>query len=177
MEKEKIYILTSGKYSEYTIEKVFKTKEMAQRYMDNYSGYNCDEMEIEEYYFEDEEVEKMEIFEYVEARFKHNYISNETFFEFEILKSNSLYDDNIDNINNISIFDFKSSHFNFHEINIRITKNINQINYNKEKLKEKFNKIMLDMFAEIKSLKEIEQWTDEMIKEYFIEKYLKNINI
>lgn len=44
-----IYIVTSGSYSDYSIEEVFDNKELAQKYIDNYLRSSYDEPEIEEH--------------------------------------------------------------------------------------------------------------------------------
>ena len=52
MEKEKVYIVTSGSYSDYSIEKVFKSEEKAKIYSSTIS-----DSRIEEYVFADDLVQ------------------------------------------------------------------------------------------------------------------------
>lgn len=53
---KKVYIITSGEYSDYTIKAVFSTREKAEEYVDTHGS----DYRIEEYSVDDEQVEKKE---------------------------------------------------------------------------------------------------------------------
>lgn len=44
MEQKKVYIVTSGCYSDYIIDAIFSTRELAEEYIDNGNGYNDSEI-------------------------------------------------------------------------------------------------------------------------------------
>ena len=66
MESDKVYIVTSGDYSDYTIEAVFSTIEKAKEYVDAHGSDYC----IEKYPVDDAEVKKNESIWLVSVKWK-----------------------------------------------------------------------------------------------------------
>lgn len=69
MEK-KIYIVTSGEYSDYGIERVFSTKEKANEFVQQHGS----DFRIEEFVIDDEKVKKEEKIWYVEINIDDNSV-------------------------------------------------------------------------------------------------------
>jgi len=154
---KRVYLVTAGCYSDYRIIRAFLDKNKAESYMKI-----CNEPDLNE--LEEYELSDDKIFIpvcYIEVNYYigkiPSYINDK--YNFKIIKSNSL-DTDINNIN----FTWYDDYGIFQSISIY--RYIHSKNFNKEKLKKKYRKICEDLEIQIKSLKEIEGWNKEMIREW-----------
>lgn len=143
----KIYVVTSGYYSDYRIQRVFTDKKLAQKYISMFNGY--DEAEIEEY-----ETEENDFHEITYIDVNYNAGGN---YNFKIRKSNTLDNNELD-VNFTQYYDWENG-------TIILRRVINNLNYNEECLKEKYLKVCHDLSAQIKHMKlegatqkDIQQW-------------------
>ncbi len=164
---DKVYIVTTGSYSDYRIRKVFIDEEKAKKYMKTVGeedAYN--EPQIEEWDIENNVPQRFILFR-SEMRIKQN---NEISFYMSHGKCNT-FDDHIEGLN--------GNHYWYRQGYIQIcifrSMNIQEITLDIEKKYErKYKKVLTDIHTEIKALKEIEGWTNEMVKEWFENKRSKN---
>ena len=152
-----VYLVTAGSYSDYHIIRAFLDKNKAESYMKV-----CDEPDLNE--LEEYELSDDKIFTPVYYIIVNYYIGKipsciNDKYNFEIIKSNSLDTD----INDMK-FTWYSDYGNYQSISIY--RPICSKNFNEDKLKKKYRKVCEDLEAQIKSLKEIEGWNEEMIEEW-----------
>lgn len=155
----KIYVVTSGIYSEYSIEGVFLSKDKAQIFSDTVYGSNG----VEEWDTMDDDVQK-----YIDDNFniyrtdKHEYIR--VIYSKGISAAGKEFED-------VSIYITANNHYK--QINIFFKKNYITIvrcmqikyDFNKHKeIKEKAIKVVHDLYAQILALR-TEGYSDEQIKE------------
>ena len=154
---KRVYLVTAGCYSDYHIIRVFLDKNKAESYMKICNEPDLNE--LEEYELSDDKV--FTPIYYIKIDYYigkiPSYINNK--YNFEIIKSNSL-DTDINNINFTWYDDYNTYQ------SIHIYRPIYSKNFNEEKLKKKYRKICEDLETQIKSLKEIEGWNKEMIREW-----------
>lgn len=151
-----VYLVTAGSYSDYYIVKAFLDKNKAESYMKvcNVPDLN----ELEEYELSDDKIFTpvycINVDYYID---KIPLYANDK-YNFKIIASNSLDTD---------INDMKFTWYNDYGTyqSIIIYRPIYS-NFNEDKLKKKYRKICEDLEAQIKSLKEIEGWNEEMIEEW-----------
>lgn len=154
---KRVYLVTAGCYSDYRIIRAFLDKNKAESYMKicNESDLN----ELEEYELSDDKIFIPVC--YIDVNYyigkSPSYINNK--YNFKIIKSNSL-DTDINDINFTWYDDFGIFQ------SISIYRYIHSKNFNEEKLKKKYRKICEDLETQIKSLREIEGWNKEMIREW-----------
>ena len=154
---KRVYLVTAGCYSDYRIIRAFLDKNKAESYMKICNEPDLNE--LEEYELSDDKVFTPIYYikiDYYTGKIP-SYINNK--YNFEIIKSNSL-DTDINNINFTWYDDYNTYQ------SIHIYRPIYSKNFNEEKLKKKYRKICEDLEAQIKSLKEIEGWNKEMIREW-----------
>ena len=154
----KIYIITSGSYSDYGIRRVFTDLEKAEKYAslcDTDGGYN--EARIEEYETEESDFQAIT---YVDIDYKVNDNGEE--YTFKINKTNTL-DDKESDINDTYYYGWD---YNNEKV-ILIKRVINNLNYDEQFLKDKYLKVCHDLFAQIKYMqtqggleKDIQQWLE-----------------
>lgn len=129
---ETVYIVTSGEYSYYHIEAVFKNKSKAETYCSCHR--NC---EIEEYDFSDNEI--YTTFNIVSIEFKINHGRDEINFNFEQLAKDCCYTER--NYDYVSVS-------NRNHIYISLTRLLPN-NYNEQAIRDKYTKVYQDLKAEI----------------------------
>lgn len=151
----KVYVVTSGSYSDYSINRVFLDKEKAEKYVDM-----CEDSEIEEYETDDDK----EINEIKYVRIYYGVEPNQLpKYQFHLIKTNTL-DKSEENIKHTSYFCYSSN-----RESLSICRIIKQLNYNEEDLKNKYEKVCQDLYAQIKYQKS-QGWDRDMIN-----KWLKTI--
>lgn len=159
----KIYIVTSGKYSDYRIKRVFRHKEKAERYLSLCDTY-FNESVIEEY----ETCDDTEFDELRYLTFHYDINEGKENIELRVRASNTL-DDSEDKI-------YFSSQYNWNgHQHITLHRVINSNNIDETYLKEKYKKICQGLLAEIKALREIEGWDHIMVEEWLkknVDKYV-----
>jgi hypothetical protein len=161
----KIYVVTSGDYSDYHIDKVFIDEEKAKKYIEcqnRYLEYN-DKSRLEEYDTEEKDFESV-----VEI-----WVSYEDKPKFKFTKKYMCTIESFTTIDKASE-DFeiscrwddwdKTLKLNMEQV---LPININNI----DEFKNKYQKICEDLMTQIKSLYEIESWTIDMINDWLKEKY------
>lgn len=141
----KVYIITSGSYSDYGIDRVFLKKEKAKEFIKLYT--NC---EIEEYETSDDKLDigKYRVYEYLHIEYTDKNYSNKENFYTCIQQDNNL---EYPNLNDYLVV--YKSYYHSDNNNICINKLLPD-NYTKEdidKIKEKYLKICRDYISEIKA--------------------------
>ena len=132
---EKIYIVTSGCYSDYNIEAVFKNKEKAEAYCQCHR--DC---EIEEYNFSDDRV--FTTYNKITIRCNTNDVDKMN-INFEKLSNE---DDKFYAKNYCSVYVY-----NFSDLYASITLNrVLPDDYDKDKISDKYKKVMMDIISEVK---------------------------
>jgi hypothetical protein len=151
-----VYIVTEGEYSDKGIRGVFLSEEKAKEYQKLCPNAN----EWIEEYDKLDDIDCVPI-HYVDVQYflydVPTYVDNRYYFK--LMKSNSI-DNNPKLIKRNSYYCHQTPYICFSR---QITSN----NYDEDILKSKYLKVCEDIKAEIESLKEIEGWDDEMIKEWF----------
>lgn len=157
----KAYVVTSGSYSDYTIERVFLNKEKAERYV-KLCDNNLNKPNIEEYDIDDNQ--KIDEIVYVEG-----YYCKGGEMEVLIKKTNSL-DDNPQELKR-SWFD-KLYNGSCH---LTIRRTLSNNSFNEEKVIEKYEKVLYDLMNQVEYLMST-GWNEEMIKEWLNKKQDEYIN-
>jgi hypothetical protein len=140
---DKVYIVSSGSYSDWHIKAIFASEEKAKFYHDNNNDYDLNE--VEEFELSDEAV--IEPIHFVECKYyiipsKSSFSKNKLGeFEFEIKTTNTL-DDKIERIDSTYLDDWNGC--------IRLKRFINKMEMDEEKLKLKYFKVCTDFEAIIK---------------------------
>jgi hypothetical protein len=158
-----IYVITSGDYSDYHIEKVFIDKEKAEKYVEYQNRYiKYDECRLEEYDTEEQQ------FEPVVNVSLHYYLNKPNLWEQYScwIESKTTLEENIKDFE--VTFRWDSYHKTF-EFYMKQTLQIDIDNI--ETFKNKYKKVCEDLAMQIKSLMEIENWNEEMIQNWLKEKY------
>ncbi|MGG0308325.1 hypothetical protein ABEY43_07075 [Priestia megaterium] len=153
----KVFIVTSGSYSDYGIDRVFLDEEKAQRYVD-LKNTNNQNYRLEEYDTDDDKI--IDEIPYVRVSYSKGSEWEEDSLKVEIRKGNTLDDtEKYLNYQNISIYSSGEK-----EITIeRVIKNMDE----EEAVINKYTKVAHDLMAEVESLIEIEEWTESMIRNWF----------
>jgi hypothetical protein len=162
----KIYIVTSGEYSEYGIDRIFLDKEKAEKYVElSQNAWNSTRLEE----WETSDDEQIDEITYIYAHYSKDCKYKSDSITVEIRKTNSLDDkEKAHNKNYFWFSDYSG------EKRVLIERVLND-NYGEEKLKSKYTKICYDLMAKIDSLLSIEGWNEKMIQEWLgqnIEEYL-----
>jgi len=144
----KVYIVTSGEYSDYVIERVFLDKQKAEAYV-----RVCEKSKLEEY-----EVADQEIFipiNYLLINYTSGYFNMRGY---TLHTTNTVDDPNIFNWTSFSYYK------NYYEISLK--RIIYTKEYDAEKLGEKYLKVCEDLKTQIDALLQLEGWTPKMIEEW-----------
>lgn len=158
----KVYIVTSGSYSDYRIDKVFTDRELAEKYvLYNSGGY--DEPQITEYETIEQDFEEIN---YIEI--DYDIAKEDEFFEIEFSKTDSISMD----LQSIAATDFSMGKLDDDYDSLFLTRTIPS-DHNKENIKDKYLKVCRDLYAQIKSLKEVEGWNEEMINDWLAKNHTK----
>jgi hypothetical protein len=163
----KIYIVSSGEYSDYGIDRIFLDEEKAKRYVElSQNGWNSTRLEE----WETSDDEQIDEITYIYAHYSKGckYRSSDS-MAVEIRKTNGLDDREKAHIKNYFWFSDYSG-----EKQVLIER-VLKGNYEEEKLKSKYTKVCYDLMAKIDSLLSIEGWNEKMIQEWLgqnIEEYL-----
>ena len=145
----KVYIVTTGSYSDYSIHRCFLDKEMALKYI---SVSNCLDINDLEEYDLDDNIEFKPV-EYVEITYGG--------------KPNSFYDGQLKlKINNGNNIEFYARNGLSSDGRIVLTRLLPD-NYDIDVVESKYLKVCQDLSAKIKSLLEIEGWDNKMIQDWF----------
>lgn len=155
---QKVYLVSSGDYSDYSIERIFLSKEKAEAYM---KVSNCNYLnELEEYELSDDKI--FTPCYYIQVTYylnntKPSYVKDT--YSFEIITSNT---------EETSIEDMRNTYYsgNYLVINRPIYSQSFDENY----LKQKYKKVCEDLTTQIKSFIEIEGWNEKMIYEWLKDK-------
>jgi len=163
-----VYIVTRGKYSDYEIQRVFSDKEKAERYA---SGiYEANDVEC---WNVDEEYSGFFTVITFWMRFdkEGNPIeccSNDPpFYNLSRETQNTLD-------NSFGEKDETAYRAKIETCDIIVTRSINKEDITPEellRLKEKYKKVMFDLYSQIQSLKQVEGWNGEMINAWLKKKY------
>lgn len=142
----KVYIVTSGSYSDYQIRRIFLDPEKASEYQSSVSDAN--DVAV----FDTDDTEKFETFRVLSIRSQNKYS-----FDVDFRLDNSL-----DNIN-------PNTNYYGHSDEIHITRRIDKLEHTEDekwKLIDKYKKVVQDLYAQIESLKQNEGWDTKMIQEW-----------
>ncbi|MCP1159353.1 hypothetical protein [Bacillus infantis] len=162
----KVFLIVSGEYSDFGINRVFLDREKAEKYIEVASNFDTPRILTMET-SDDLLIEKIA---YVRATYSKGNKWNPDVAEVEIDITNNL-DDKESDINENS---FWSSTYTEHK-ELQIVRVLHG-EYDEEKVKEKYTKVCHDLMAKIESLLLLEEWTEEMVNEWLdqhVEKYLQ----
>lgn len=163
----KVYVITSGSYSDYGIDKVFLDKEKAERYVE-LSKDKWDEPRIEVYETDENDNSDVKPINYVSVGYqkRKRYSWEDQGFKFKICTTNTI-DDTEESVKQTYLWNKGN------EIHIqRVIKG----EYDEELLYSKYEKVCHDLMAKIDSLIKVEGWTIKMVEEWFgdnADNYLK----
>jgi hypothetical protein len=161
----KVYVITSGEYSDYSIDRVFLDKEKAERYVKLSQG-EYDSTRLEEYETDDDKL--INKITYIRAAYSKGR-SYSDHMDVRIIDTNDL-DNSEENLN--------KNNFWFYSWSGGKDLTINRIlngEYNEELLKSKYTKVCYDLMSKIESLIEIEGWDEKMIQDWLeqnVDEYL-----
>jgi hypothetical protein len=160
----KVYVVTSGSYSDYSIKKIFLDKEKAERYIDIKEKEGCLDINGLEIY-ETSDDNLIELKKYIYVQFII-YSNGETQYIFEIINTNTLDNPCIDD------YPYIYSYYHYidwcNEYIINIHRPLTQENYDEEKLYNKYKKVCEDIWAMIK-YNLSEGWDEKMINKWLKE--------
>ena len=132
-----IYIVTSGEYSDYSIDAVFQDKNKAEAYCKCHP-----DAEIEEWEFFDDNIYTPYNVVHIHMDILENN-GKRIYFNFQTL---SKEDANYYMTNNDSVTVYSSNHINIHLIRMLPQ------NYDKENIENKYTKVFYDLISEIRYL-------------------------
>jgi hypothetical protein len=161
----KIYLVSSGEYSDYGIRKVFLNEENAQKYAKNHSGEYDDEYQVEEWDAVDsDESFTLQEFYYVSACYDV-YEDGDIVFKLDVDKTSSADIESELELNDTGYYEAKGwtglySGYRKGYNTLYIKRQING-DGNEEKLKDKYLKVCQDTYAKIKYMLEVEGMTKE----------------
>jgi len=161
----KVYIVTSGCYSEYRIEKVFTNREKAEKYVLFHSG-GYDEPKIEEYETEGD-------FDFYQIKYfyaRYEVDEGEEKFHMNFNFTTSL-DTSEEEASDTYYFEY---HSRDHKCLI-IKRVIRSEPYDESALENKYKQVCRDLYSKIKSLREIEGWDEKMVQEWLNENAKKYV--
>lgn len=158
---QKVYLISSGSYSDYNIERIFLSKEKAEAYM---KVSDCNYLnEIEEFELSDDKIftpcHYINITYYLNNT-KPYYVKD--IYNFKITTSNT-EETTIEYMKTITYSDIGNEYLTIHR---PIFSQFFDENY----LKQKYKKVCEDLETQIKSLKDIEGWNKKMIDEWLKDK-------
>jgi hypothetical protein len=155
----KVYIVTAGEYSDYHIKRVFLERSLAERYVALQTN-SQEDFSIEEYETDDDK--KFDQIRYFYAWYKVE--KGRENFQMAFYTTTTL--DTTEEDENYTDF----WHYNHSNIDKIIIKRVikNEV-YDEEALRNKYLKICQDLYAKIKSLKELEGWDEKMVQEWLNE--------
>ena len=153
----KVYIVTSGSYSDYSIEKVFLDEEKAEKYANCFdTTYYMDSVRVEVHETSDDE--EINEITYVTANYrKYSQEWRSSEVTVNILKSNTI-DDTVEDLT--SNWFYKSTY----GYELTIKRVISNENYDEDVIKNKYKKVLEDMMYQIEYLIST-GWTEQMIQE------------
>ncbi|RYI30537.1 hypothetical protein EVU96_08975 [Bacillus infantis] len=162
-----VFLVVSGEYSDFGINRVFLSREKAEMYIEVASnGYDSPRI-LKMETSDDLLIEKIT---YVRATYSKGNKWNPDVAEVDIHITNNLDDKESDiNSNN-----FWSSTYTEHT-ELQIVRVLHG-EYDEGKVKEKYIKVCYDLMAKIESLIQLEEWTEEMVNEWLdqhVENYLQ----
>lgn len=146
MPNDKVYIVTSGSYSDYGIRRVFLDGEKAHKYASYHNDY-----EVEEWDTYDNEI--VTPIYWVDVAYRPGH------FEFHLQKSSS---------DHWSKPNPDIGTFYYHEQRILRLERI--VKSHSDDLSTKYERICQDLHAQIQSLITVEGWTEDMIDEWLKDK-------
>ena len=162
----KVYIITSGEYSDYGIDKVFLDKAKAEEYV-RLNSRKYDEPTIEEYETSDEtfEIGRYEIKKYLSIQYQDkNYYGNEE-FSIQLMQDNT---GSCPDLNDYpyyyNSYSFYTYSYPYHNINLHRLVNDDFTDENIEDIKDKYLKVCRDDIAKAKSLI-ADGYSEKQIKE------------
>lgn len=150
----KIYVVTSGIYSDYCIQRVFLNKEKAEEYR----LWLRDANEVEEYDTSDDILIEKKYHVYVELRWYPDKSEKINVSAFKDTESNSNYQRYTD------YYDWEQ---------ISISRIINAENYDEQYWKDKITKVAYDLKAYVEYLK-TEEFSYKQIRDEILYNYNKN---
>ena len=159
----KVYIVTSGSYSDYQIDRVFLDKEKAETYVKLSEGRDAI---LEEYEADDDKL--INKITYVYASYRKDCSYSEDYIDVRIIDTNSL-DTTKENLNNDRFWLYMSG-----EKSLTISRALNR-EYEEENIKNKYKKVLYDLMAKIESLLQLEGWDEKMVQEWLgqnVDEYL-----
>ena len=163
----KVYIVTSGCYSDYSICNVFTDKAKAEKYAKGIYDVN----EIEEWDTEDRDCKL-----YTSIRLNVKFNKKGVPIESLGYGRPKTYNFSIDIVNSLDgcpdYYESTCYYSNFHDHQLMLNRVIKkELSVDEiEKYKEKYKKVALDLMAKIKSLIEIECWNVKMVNEWLKDK-------
>lgn len=149
-----IYVVTSGCYSDYHIVRCFLDKEKAEKYIKSCSDNDIND--LEEYELDDDK--EINPVNYVDVTYYFKDIPSHVNdqYRFKVVNSNSMDTD----LNNIKFNYLWSNYFMF-------KRPIYSLNYDEDKLKNKYKKVCEDLVKQINYLSNVLGWDNKMIKNWF----------
>jgi hypothetical protein len=153
----KVYVITSGSYSDYGIDKVFLDKEKAEKYVE-LSKDKWDEPRIEIYETDENDNAEIKPIKYVNVGYlkQKRYSWEGQGFKFKICTTNTI-DDTEEDVKQTYLWG------NGNELHLqRVIKG----DYDEGELYLKYEKVCQDLMAKVSSLLNIEGWTVKMVEEW-----------
>lgn len=151
----KIYIVSTGDYSDYSIEKVFSSREKAEKYIS--FRKNSNEYQIEEFEVNDESD-----FEQIKCLWA-SYELDEGKEKFRLHFNSSTTLDTTEKDERCTVY---SEYNSKDHKSITIRRVIKSDTYDETFLRNKYQQVCRDLYAKIKSLKDLEGWDTKMIQEW-----------
>lgn len=141
----KVYVVTSGEYSDYSIDKVFIDESVANNYVEFNNKYgNSYEQYLEVYDLNEDK--KFKEVNYVVASYEVNTKNNTFELEIDIEKTNNIDWD--ESISNTTVYQSKSRFIN----EVYICRLITNENYDEEFIKNKYKKVLHDLMDDVNYL-------------------------
>lgn len=141
----KVYVVTSGEYSDYIIDKVFIDESVAKNYVEFNNKYgNSYEQYLEVYDLNEDK--KFKEVNYVVASFEVNTKNNTFELEIDIEKTNNIDWD--ESISNTTVYQSKSRFIN----EVYICRLITDENYDEDFIKSKYKKVLYKLMDDVNYL-------------------------
>lgn len=160
----KVYIVTSGSYSDYEIRRTFKSEKIAEKYARAiYDG------RVEEFQLEDELTEK-ELEGHEDYYILHVSYQNEHRQKIYIHSEakNTFQNTNKEKPKTQAYYYYSKGRHD--QVNLQKVLD-KEVNLDNPKVKEKYSKIITDLFMQITNLRKNEGWNVEMINEWLKNEY------
>lgn len=165
----KAYVVTSGSYSDYSIDRVFLDKEKAERYIKLCDNHG-DTPIIEEYDIDDNN--SIDEIVYVEGKHYKNQVSifKNKEMDVSIKRTNSLDDEPQEIKRNWFHINYDESY------SLTIRRVLSNGSFDEKKIIKKYEKVLYDLMAQVEYLMST-GWDGRMIQEWFNQKsdeYIEN---